>query len=125
MLPYLFKRFTSAGGKFKQTRIDSIEKLADEGDYDVVINCSGLGAKKLVNDDKVKPVRGQVIRVEAPWIYQVLLDDSDDGNYVIPKYVLNISQQSLFFIRPNLKHALSRFGWNSSGQRLQQSTCRC
>lgn len=86
MLPYLFKRFTAAGGKFSQRRVSSIEKLADEGEYDVVINCTGLGAKELVNDNEVKPVRGQIIRIEAPWIYSVILDDSNDGNYVIPKY---------------------------------------
>lgn len=92
MLPYLFKRFTAAGGKFIQRSISSIEKLADEDDYDVVINCTGLGAKKLVNDNEVKPVRGQVIRVEAPWIYEVILDDSNVGNYVIPKYGSNLTQ---------------------------------
>lgn len=96
MLPYLFKRFTAAGGNFKLRHISSIEQLADEEDYDVIINCSGLGAKKLVNDNEVKPVRGQVIRVEAPWIYEVILDDSYDGNYVIPKYDSNFSQPSLF-----------------------------
>lgn len=25
--------------------------------------------------------------MKAPWIYHVLLDDSDDGNYIIPKYL--------------------------------------
>lgn len=96
MLPYLFKRFTAAGGKFIQRRINSIEKLADEENYDIVINCTGLGAKKLVNDNDLKPVRGQVIRVEAPWIYEVLLDDSNVGNYVIPKYDSKFFQPSLF-----------------------------
>lgn len=49
------------------------------------MNCTGLGARELVHDSDVKPVRGQVMRVKAPWMYQVTLDDSDDGNYIIPK----------------------------------------
>lgn len=36
-------------------------KLA--GSYDVVVNCTGMGARWLCNDESVEPVRGQVIRV--------------------------------------------------------------
>lgn len=83
MLPYLYKRIVAAGGRIERRRIESFEDLHS---FDLVINCSGLGVKVLMKDDvDLKPVRGQVIRVKAPWIYEVLLDDSDDGNYVIPK----------------------------------------
>ena len=37
-------------------------------DFDVVVNCSGLGARQLVGDSNVFPIRGQVYRVAAPWI---------------------------------------------------------
>lgn len=53
--------------------------------YDLIINCTGLGARDLANDEHVVPVRGQVIRVRAPWLHHVFMDDSDDGNYIIPK----------------------------------------
>jgi len=48
------------------------------------VNCSGIGARKLVGDNLVSPLRGQVMRVSAPWLRKVVLDDRDDGNYVIP-----------------------------------------
>lgn len=32
-------------------------------DYGVVVNCSGIGAKQLVGDTELKPIRGQVLRV--------------------------------------------------------------
>ena len=33
------------------------------GLYDLVINCSGLGSKELVNDGNMYPTRGHLIRV--------------------------------------------------------------
>lgn len=39
-------------------------------DYDVIVNCSGLGAMKLVPDQTMYPIRGQVVRVKAPFLKQ-------------------------------------------------------
>eukprot|EP00057_Strongylocentrotus_purpuratus_P032519 XP_787922.2 PREDICTED: D-aspartate oxidase [Strongylocentrotus purpuratus] len=63
-LPYLMKRFLQKGGKVVQRKVGSLGEFA--GVYDVVVNCSGLGAKFLVQDDTVEPARGQIIRVRAP-----------------------------------------------------------
>ena len=83
MLPYLYDRILKEGGRIERKRIESFEDLAN---FDLVINCTGIGAQKLIKDDfDLKAVRGQVMRVKAPWIFDVLLDDSDDGNYIIPK----------------------------------------
>lgn len=82
-LPYLYKRISSAGGKLIRKRIESFDELHM---FDVVINCAGLGAKVLVKDDvALIPIRGQVMRVKAPWVKAAVIDDSDDGNYIIPK----------------------------------------
>lgn len=83
LLPYLYKRFEQAGGRFIRRKVFNIDEFAN-GKYDLIINCTGLGAKNLVNDSDVKPIRGQVARVSAAWQFHALLDDSDDGNYVIP-----------------------------------------
>ncbi|CAO1442165.1 unnamed protein product [Diamesa serratosioi] len=80
-LPYLFKRFLAAGGCFENRKVENFDEFSDS---DLVINCTGLGSKELANDSKSHPIRGQVARVEAPWAFEVMLDDSDDGNYVIP-----------------------------------------
>ena len=50
--------------------------------YDVIINCTGLGAQKLCNDINLSPIRGQVIRVKAPWIKFAAYADND--TYIIP-----------------------------------------
>ena len=31
--------------------------------YDVIVNCCGMGARQLVKDNTVEPIRGQVLRV--------------------------------------------------------------
>ncbi|XP_067015431.2 D-aspartate oxidase [Anabrus simplex] len=82
-LPYLLKEFKTNGGVLLKKRVTSLPDVAADG-YDVVVNCSGLGARELVGDVSIQPIRGQVMRVKAPWVKHVILDDSDAGNYIIP-----------------------------------------
>lgn len=84
-LPFMMKQFIQLGGKCVQRRIDNFENFINQCDYDVVINCTGLGARELLNDNLTHPIRGQVMRVKANWVYEVFSDDSGDGNYIIPK----------------------------------------
>ncbi|XP_057292524.1 D-aspartate oxidase-like [Hydractinia symbiolongicarpus] len=48
--------------------------------YSMII-CSGLSARYLVNDQSVKPVRGHVIRMKAPWVKGFIrhVDNDDKG----------------------------------------------
>lgn len=66
LLPFLLNEFKSKGGKTIQKKINDIKELA--GKYDIVVNCSGVQSSSLVPDPKVHPIRGQVIRVKAPWV---------------------------------------------------------
>lgn len=43
-------------------KLESLEELY--GEYDIVFNCTGLGAGLLCKDLDVLPIRGQVIRVK-------------------------------------------------------------
>ena len=54
-LPYLTNQLTTNGGRLVSRYIESLTQLES---YDVVVNCSGLNAKNLVNDWKLTPVRG-------------------------------------------------------------------
>jgi D-amino-acid oxidase len=54
----------------------------------VVVNCSGLGAREVVPDPTVVPVRGQVVVVEQIGLDEWIADESDDDRpltYVIPR----------------------------------------
>lgn len=74
------RRFESAGGKVFQKRVESFDDLIQ--DYDLIINCTGLGARFLTNDQKIKPIRGQVLRADASWNFQTVVGDV---NYIITK----------------------------------------
>lgn len=83
LLPWLTKNFLAAGGKLQRRKIHALHELIEDG-YDLIINCSGLDARRLVGDNTVTPVRGQVARVTASWVMHGYLVDDDDSNYIIP-----------------------------------------
>lgn len=63
------KKFESLNGKIIKRKILDLKELRKEG-YDVVINCSGLGAAELVEDHLVAPIRGQISKVNWPLVFQ-------------------------------------------------------
>ncbi|TDG45678.1 hypothetical protein AWZ03_007953 [Drosophila navojoa] len=132
LLPYLMKRFVRRGGQVEQRKITDLESFVRESSYDVIVNCTGLGSRQLLNDDDVYSVRGQVSRVRANWVFTAILDESDDGNYIIPNtesvvlggthqerdYNTNVCAKDKRFIidgcrslLPGLKHSEHLFDW--------------
>lgn len=83
LLPWLMEKFVALGGKMERRNIKMLHQLAEEG-YDLIINCSGLGARELVADKTMTSIRGQVYRVKAPWAMHCILVDDDACNYIIP-----------------------------------------
>lgn len=79
-LPWAAKKFIHAGGEIFNRKISSFTDL--HGSYDILVNCTGLEAKTLCNDRKVVPIRGQVLKVQAPWIKMAYYGDYD--TYVVP-----------------------------------------
>lgn len=80
-------RFTELGGKIISQRINNFNELSSK--YDVVVNCSGLGAKYLCSDNQLVPVRGQLMKVNAPWLKIAFF--GDDDTYVIPGFDGNVT----------------------------------
>lgn len=62
----------------------TVKSLKDLFDYDLIINCSGLGARELCNDRHMVPIRGQVTKVKAPWIKTFFYGEND--TYIIPGF---------------------------------------
>lgn len=79
------KRFVRNGGQIVQRKINDLDAFVRDSPYDVIVNCTGLGSRELLGDEQMYSVRGQVSRVKANWMFTALLDESDDGNYIIPK----------------------------------------
>ena len=64
-LPWLKNQFIRQGGIIVQKKVENLSELSF---YDVVINCTGLGAAALVGDMNVYPAKGVAISVRAPWV---------------------------------------------------------
>ncbi|XP_036758860.2 D-aspartate oxidase isoform X2 [Manis pentadactyla] len=73
-LPWLEKRIKKDGGRILMRQIGSLWELHPS--FDVVVNCSGLGSRQLAGDSKIFPVRGQVLKVQAPWVKHFIRDGS-------------------------------------------------
>ncbi|KAH3850333.1 D-aspartate oxidase-like isoform X2 [Dreissena polymorpha] len=83
-LQWLKTRFQERGGRLLQRRLSSLHELLSDA-YDVIINCTGTGARELLGDDKVQAVRGQVMRAEASWVrHFVICVGKDHLAYVLP-----------------------------------------
>ncbi|WP_149563728.1 FAD-dependent oxidoreductase [Streptomyces cacaoi] len=85
-LPYLLGRFEAAGGRWERRAAGSLAEAAAVAD--TVVNCTGLGARELVPDPSMRPVRGQVVVVENPGVEEWYVDASDDADettYVLPQ----------------------------------------
>ncbi|MGW7300616.1 MULTISPECIES: FAD-dependent oxidoreductase [unclassified Streptomyces] len=82
-LPWLRERLREAGGAVETRTVSS---LAEAG-APVVVNCTGLGARELVPDPALRPVRGQLVVVENPGIDTWLTSSDDDGEmaYFFPQ----------------------------------------
>ncbi|XP_038655097.1 D-aspartate oxidase isoform X2 [Scyliorhinus canicula] len=65
-LPWLEKRLKNAGGRLWSVKIRDFWEL--DGTFDIIVNCSGIGARALTGDMKLYPVRGQIQKVHAPWL---------------------------------------------------------
>ncbi|MFI1467315.1 FAD-dependent oxidoreductase [Streptomyces wuyuanensis] len=65
-LGWLRARFEAAGGTVELRTVHSLDEPA--GRAPVVVNCTGLGARDLVPDPGLVPVRGQLVLVENPGI---------------------------------------------------------
>ncbi|MCY3002687.1 MAG: FAD-dependent oxidoreductase, partial [Planctomycetota bacterium] len=53
----------------------------------LVVNCTALGSRELLGDRELRPIRGQLVRVERGSVARFVLDDFDPRGvtYVIPR----------------------------------------
>jgi D-amino-acid oxidase len=84
-LDYLANRFLKADGQItKNVRLENLEEVDPQSD--LVINCSGIGARELVHDRDLEPHRGQIAIVPRikDLSYAVVCDDAP-FMYAIPR----------------------------------------
>jgi D-amino-acid oxidase len=82
-LEYLLRRYHALGGAVTTATVTSLDAVAAP----VVVNCTGIGARTLVPDETLIPVRGQVVIAENPGLTEFYIDHGDSGadyTYVFP-----------------------------------------
>jgi D-amino-acid oxidase len=71
-MPFLEARFKALGGRFEERELRAIEDLGP--DVTTCVDCSGVGANRLVPDPGVFPLRGQVVRIENNGLTRGIID---------------------------------------------------
>ena len=81
-LSWLAGRVQALGGRIEQR----VVRGWGEAGADVVVNCSGLGARQLAGDDMLEPVWGQHVLVSAPFVDEFVFEGggSADGIGIVP-----------------------------------------
>ena len=81
-LPWIQDHLQQKGVAFIEQKIAELEELS--GSFDLVINCAALGARKLCDDDKLIPIRGQVALL-SPMDGLPIYLDNENILYVVPR----------------------------------------
>lgn len=85
-LMYLTAVFQVEGGRMELRRVTDVAEALDAAE--IVVNCTGLGARELVGDRDLYPVRGQVVRVAPrPQATRAFLADGGPHGlvYIVPR----------------------------------------
>ena len=81
-LPWAREKLQESGAKLAIKKFSCLKELAS--DWDLIMNCTGLGARTLCNDRRLVSMRGQVIKAKAPWIKTFFYGELD--TYIIPGF---------------------------------------
>lgn len=84
-MAWLHRQVAARGATLLTYTVSSLEELGPE--WDIIVNCTGLGARQLVGDTSMYPIRGQIVKV-APGTTENFLFDEDDLSrltYIIPR----------------------------------------
>jgi D-amino-acid oxidase len=87
-LGWLRRRLEAAGGAVEAREAGSLARAQSRSGASVVVNCTGLGARELVPDPSVRPVRGQLVVVENPGVeewFTAVDHASSATTYLLPQ----------------------------------------
>jgi D-amino-acid oxidase len=73
-LDYLQRRLAASGGAIETRRLKSLSEATAVAP--MVVNCTGMGARTLVPDPELVPIRGQLVVVENPGLTEFFSEDT-------------------------------------------------
>jgi len=80
-LAWQMEQFKANGGTVVQKKLKNLKEI--DGEYDIIVNCTGLGSRELVGDQELYPNKGQAMLVKAPWVKYVIKEEFDGGTFSI------------------------------------------
>jgi D-amino-acid oxidase len=89
-MPYLQGVFAAQGGVIVTRELRHLSEVVN--DSNIVVNCAGLGARQLVDDPAVYPIRGQIILTEKLAEDVFIGDDTHDH---LPTYIYSRAHDCL------------------------------
>ena len=87
-LNYLLKTFHTLGGQILMEKIQDISSLSTE--KEILINCTGLGSRALLNDESMYAIQGQIVQLQA----------SDKVPCVLAEYTYGAKGEELAYVVP-------------------------
>ncbi len=87
-LEFLLKQFKRLGGEITVQYVNSIEELNTT--ENIIVNCTGLGSRELVNDNSMYAIQGQIVKTKAAANINCIIDETERGvmegfGYVFPR----------------------------------------
>lgn len=84
-LPWLRVQLESLGVRFYEQKVEDVASISDN--FDIIVNCTGFGSRKMVNDDSVEERGGQILVLRHSGLNEWVRDKSDASTiaYVYPQ----------------------------------------
>ncbi|HZX08045.1 FAD-dependent oxidoreductase [Kribbella sp.] len=84
-LDYLLARLQAAGGTLTIRQLTSLDQAGADS-HTAIVNCSGIGARQLVPDMDLLPVRGYHVVAENPGLTEFVEADTGDSSDLLAIY---------------------------------------
>jgi D-amino-acid oxidase len=80
-MDWLQKQYAALGGTRRQHQVRNMDEATAA--CDVVVNCTGLGARELCHDERLYPIRGQVVKIKSNGFNQIIADDEGPNSLAV------------------------------------------
>jgi len=85
-MPWLNIKFRELGGTIEIRKLYHLDELLNHNlNPDVIVNCTGLGSFDLLPDRDIFPIRGQVVKVDAPQVKNFYMASSVARSSTFPE----------------------------------------
>lgn len=119
-IEWLETRLSALKAKIEYRRLTDLRSGFDEAD--IVVNCTGIGAGRLVPDDEVRPIRGQLVAVPNPGIHEFFVEHVPDPYIGDTTYVL--PHDDVLLLGGSAELGTSDLTWDHDVERAILSRCR-